>query len=92
MDLQALMYFRTVVEMGTISKASAYLRIAQPALSRHIQRLEHSLGVELLQRSAKGVTPTAAGRQLLEKTADFEATSDTSRARSPAMRMRSLVR
>ena len=74
MDLQALMYFRTVVEMGTISKASAYLRIAQPALSRHVQKLEHSLGVELLQRSAKGVTPTAAGRQLLEKTADFEAT------------------
>jgi len=74
MDLQALMYFRTVVEMGTISKASAYLRIAQPALSRQIQKLEHSLGVELLHRSAKGVTPTAAGRQLLEKTADVEAT------------------
>ena len=74
MDLQALMYFRTVAEMGTISKAAAYLRIAQPALSRHIQKLEHSLGVELLQRSAKGVTPTVAGRQLLDKTADFEAT------------------
>ena len=74
MDLQALMYFRTVAEMGTISKASAFLRLAQPALSRHIQKLEHSLGVELLHRSAKGVTPTAAGLQLLDKTANFEAT------------------
>ena len=74
MDLQALMYFRSVAEMGTISKAAAFLRIAQPALSRHIQKLEHSLGVELLQRSSKGVIPTAAGRQLLDKTADFEAT------------------
>ena len=74
MDLQALMAFRTGAEMGTISKAAAYLRIAQPALSRHIQKLEHSLGVELLQRSAKGGTPTVAGRQLLDKTADFEAT------------------
>lgn len=74
MDLQALMYFRTVAEMGTISKAAAYLRIAQPALSRHIQKLEHSLGVELLTRRARGVDLTVAGRQLLEKTADFEAT------------------
>ena len=74
MDLEALMYFRTVAEMGTISKAAAYLRIAQPALSRRIQKLEHSLGVELLQRSAKGVTPTESGRQLLNRTADFEAT------------------
>ena len=73
MDLQALMYFRTVAEMGTISKAAAYLRIAQPALSRHIQKLEHSLGVELLQRRARGVDLTIAGRQLLEKTADVEA-------------------
>ena len=74
MDLQALMYFRTVAEMGTISKAAAYLRIAQPALSRHIQKLEHSLGVELLTRRARGVDLTVAGRQLLERTADFEAT------------------
>ena len=74
MDLTEVMYYRTIVELGTISKASAYLRIAQPALSRQIQKLEHRLGVDLLQRSVKGVTPTAAGKLLLERTANLETT------------------
>ena len=34
MDLRALDYYRTVADLGSISKAAAYLRIAQPALSR----------------------------------------------------------
>ena len=72
MDLKAIDCFRTVAELGSISRASAYLRLAQPALSRLIQKLEHSLGVELLQRSSTGVTPTAAGRVLLERTAGLE--------------------
>lgn len=72
MDLKAIEAFRAVAELGSISRASAYLRLAQPALSRMIQKLEHSLGVELLQRSSTGAAPTAAGRVLLERTAGFE--------------------
>ena len=72
MDLRGLMYYRTVVELGTISKAAAYLRIAQPALSRQIQKLEHMLRVPLLQRTSKGVIPTQAGALLLERTARLE--------------------
>lgn len=72
MDLKAIAAFRAVVELGSISRASAYLRLAQPALSRLIQKLEHRLGVKLLQRSSTGVTPTAAGRLLLERTAALE--------------------
>ena len=72
MDLKAIDCFRTVAELGSISRASAYLRLAQPALSRIVQKLEHSLGVELLQRSSTGVTPTEAGRVLLERTAGLE--------------------
>ncbi|WP_428393854.1 LysR family transcriptional regulator [Lichenicoccus sp.] len=73
MDLRGLMFYRSVVELGTISKAAAYLRIAQPALSRQIQKLEHAVGVKLLQRTSKGVMPTAAGVLLLERTARLEA-------------------
>ena len=61
MNLRALSCLRTIAELGTILKASAHLRIAQPALTRQLQRLEHSLGVELLHRAHKGVRPTAAG-------------------------------
>lgn len=74
MDMKELRYFRAIAETGTISKAAAVLRIAQPALSRHIQKLEHSLGVELLQRTPKGVIPTAAGRRLLARTEYLEST------------------
>ncbi len=73
MDLRALLCFRTVAELGTISKASSHLRIAQPALTRQLQKLEHSLGVELLHRTHKGVRPTAAGQLLLDRTSHLEA-------------------
>lgn len=72
MELKEIEAFRAVAELGSISRASAYLRLAQPALSRLIQKLEHGLGVELLQRSSTGATPTEAGRVLLERTAGFE--------------------
>jgi LysR family transcriptional regulator, nitrogen assimilation regulatory protein len=72
MDLKELRYFRAIAECGTFSKAAAHLRIAQPALSRQIQKLEHGLGVQLLQRTARGVMPTEAGRLLLDRTRQLE--------------------
>jgi LysR family nitrogen assimilation transcriptional regulator len=72
LDLRELRYFRTVVECGTFSKAAAQLRIAQPALSRQVKKLEHSLGVDLLVRTSKGVTPTEAGLALLRRTTQLE--------------------
>jgi LysR family nitrogen assimilation transcriptional regulator len=71
-DLKDLKYFRAIAECGTFSKAAAHLRIAQPALSRNVQKLEHDLGVQLLQRNARGVTPTEAGRVLLARTQELE--------------------
>ena len=47
-----------------MSHAAAELRVAQPALSRQVRDLEHELGVTLLERHAKGVTPTLAGEAL----------------------------
>jgi LysR family nitrogen assimilation transcriptional regulator len=72
MDLKELGYFRAIAEAGTFAKAAAKLRVAQPALSRQIQKLERSLRVELLRRSPRGVTVTAAGAALLRRTIALE--------------------
>ncbi len=72
MELKDLKYFRTIAQCGTFSKAAAHLRVAQPALSRKIQKLEHNLGLQLLRRTARGVSPTEAGQILLQRAIAFE--------------------
>src|SRR5579872_6659087 len=68
MELRHLRYFLAVAEALNFTKASAQLRIAQPALSRRIQDLEDEIGVDLLKRSPRGVSLTAEGKLFLEKT------------------------
>lgn len=67
MDFKQLHYFRHVAELGSFSKAAAFLSIAQPALSRQIRNLEIELDVILLYRNGRGVTTTEAGAVLLER-------------------------
>jgi len=62
-----LRYFLTVAEEGQITRAAGKLHIAQPALSHAIATLETELGVQLLERHARGVTLTSAGEALLPK-------------------------
>ena len=62
-----LRYFVTVAEEGQITRAAKKLYIAQPALSQAIAQLESELGLQLLERHAKGVRLTAAGEAFLEK-------------------------
>ena len=64
MDARRLRYFVTVAELGSFSAAARRLRIAQPALSRHVKSLETLLGVELLIRDARGVHMTKHGVEL----------------------------
>ena len=64
MQYRQLRYYVKIVEAGSISRAAALIHIAQPALSLQIAELEDYLGVSLLQRSARGVRPTAAGELL----------------------------
>jgi DNA-binding transcriptional LysR family regulator len=72
MELKELKYFRTIAELGTLSKAASRLRVAQPALSRQMGKLEHSLGVKLFRRGARGVTLTPAGMVLLQASGRVE--------------------
>ncbi|MGA0570020.1 LysR substrate-binding domain-containing protein [Variovorax sp. VNK109] len=65
MDLKQLEYFVHVAELGSFTKASDLLGIAQSALSRHVRKLEVELGQNLLHRDGRGVSPTEAGKRLL---------------------------
>ncbi|MBC3885284.1 LysR substrate-binding domain-containing protein [Undibacterium griseum] len=66
MDLKQLEYFVHVVELGSFTRASNVLNIAQPALSRQVRQLEVELRQNLLCRNGRGVTATEAGLLLLE--------------------------
>jgi DNA-binding transcriptional LysR family regulator len=63
-DLHILM---AVVQSGSMAKAARDLAVSQPVVSKTIADLEHTLSVRLLDRSAKGVTPTTYGRALLNR-------------------------
>lgn len=66
MDLKQLEYFVHVAELGSFTRASSFLQIAQPALSRQIRALEVELRQTLFERNGRGVTLTDPGRRLLE--------------------------
>jgi LysR family nitrogen assimilation transcriptional regulator len=66
MDLKQLEYFVRVAELGSFTRASIALDIAQPALSRQVRLLEVELRQSLLVRNGRGATPTEAGKLLLE--------------------------
>jgi LysR family nitrogen assimilation transcriptional regulator len=67
MDLRQLRYFVAVAERGGFGAAASTLNVAQSALSRHIKLLEHELGGALLERGARGVAVTEAGKVLLAR-------------------------
>ena len=65
MDIKQIKTFIIVAETGSLSAASDRLRLAQPALSRHIKLLEHEIGVQLFARHVRGMTLTEQGEKLL---------------------------
>jgi LysR family transcriptional regulator, hca operon transcriptional activator len=67
MELRHLRYFVAVAEEGSLTNAAERrLHTAQPSLSRQIRDLELEVGVKLLDRGARGIELTAAGRTFLD--------------------------
>jgi DNA-binding transcriptional LysR family regulator len=63
-DLRLLRYFVACVECRTMHAAAGAVHISQPALSKAIASLEAQMGVSLLDRGPRGVTPTPFGETL----------------------------
>jgi DNA-binding transcriptional LysR family regulator len=65
-DLTDLSLFRHIVEAGSITHGAERANLALAAASTRIRNMEQALGTELLTRGRQGVTPTQAGRTLLQ--------------------------
>lgn len=60
-EMQQIRHFAAVVKVGNLHRAAQALNITQPALTRSIKNLEHTLNAELLTRTSKGVRLTIFG-------------------------------
>jgi DNA-binding transcriptional LysR family regulator len=68
-SLRELRVLEAAVACGSVAKAARQLGLTQPAVSKALASLEDSVGARLMERSALGVAPTAAGRLLLARCA-----------------------
>lgn len=64
LDPEQLRNFLHVLDVGTLSAASRRAHVTQPALSRQMKLLEEEVGVQLFDRTGRGMRPTLEGRRL----------------------------
>jgi DNA-binding transcriptional LysR family regulator len=67
LNLHHLRLFAAVVDQGGFTKAASTLNLSQPAISKSLKELEDGLQLSLIDRSARSVTLTEAGRLLYER-------------------------
>src|ERR1700730_329447 len=65
--LASLRAFVKVVELGSFSEAARQLRLSRSAVSKYIGDLEHSLGVQLLNRTTRHASPNENGQAYFER-------------------------
>jgi DNA-binding transcriptional LysR family regulator len=91
-DTRLLRSFAAVADEGNLTRAAERLFVSQPALTKQIRQLESLLGVRLFTRSRAGMTLTAAGQALADRTPAVlagwdQALRDTKAAASRAVRV-----
>lgn len=65
MELRQLRYFLDIVDEGSFTRAARNAYVAQPGVSAQVRNLERELGVTLLDRTGRTVTPTRAGEAII---------------------------
>ena len=71
LDLVALQHALLVLEHGSFRKAAEALGVRPSVISRHIRKLEDTIGVSLFQRQSRGAQPTHAGVRILSRGRDI---------------------
>jgi DNA-binding transcriptional LysR family regulator len=65
-SLAQIEYFVAVAREGHVGRAAGRLRVAQPAVSRQIRKLEDELGAPLFVRTPRGMRLSSAGELFLD--------------------------
>ena len=76
MELRVLRYFLAVVREENILRASEFLHITQPSLSRQLAQLEDELGAKLFERGSRKITLTEAGILLRRRAEEIVSLAD----------------
>jgi DNA-binding transcriptional LysR family regulator len=76
LELRHLRCLVAIVDAGTFTDAAIELGLSQAAVSRNLQALEQVLGVRLLHRTSRSVTPTTAGVHALAQARQVLAAAD----------------
>lgn len=92
LSIQDIQYFLAVAREGQLSSAADELGVTQSALTKAMQRVEREFGLQLLERSVRGMRPTSAGlrvaeqlRRLQAEYADTVLLADEMRARQAGL-------
>jgi DNA-binding transcriptional LysR family regulator len=67
MQVEDFRYLLAVAKSGSISRAAEQIGISQPALAKAMRRIEADAGLQLFERTAKGVLPTEAGSAFIQR-------------------------
>jgi DNA-binding transcriptional LysR family regulator len=67
LNFNKLLYFKTIVEQGQISRAARVLNMSQPPLSQRLKELEEELGVTLIERTGTNWRVTTEGKVLYQR-------------------------
>ena len=95
LTLRDLRILLTAVDVGSVSRAAAQLRVSQPAISKTIAQIERAVNAQLVKRSSRGIEPTEQGRALIARSraafdelrAGIDAMDDISHPRSGELRI-----
>lgn len=65
MEIREIIYIKTIADFGNLTKAANHLHITQPSLSQSLKNIESNIGVELFERSKRGMILTEAGQRFI---------------------------